>query len=212
MKTNNERQQKEASVFWGEIAPFEHILQIYEDDDSFLDVLTGFVNDGIKEEEVVIVIATSSHLQHLEQRLKVYDVNLPLLLSNGYYVPLDAEETLGKFMVDGWPDERLFMDVVGGLITNARTGNRKVRAFGEMVALLWAQGNNGATVNLEHLWNNLCNSELCSVFCAYPKSGFTQDASESIMHICNSHSRMISGKGNKVAEVFYHSIKSGEGL
>src|SRR5688500_19228341 len=54
---------------------------------------------------------------------------------------------------------------------------RSVRAFGEMVAVLWANGHNGATVRLEHLWHAFCQSEAFSLFCAYPKTGFTQDAS-----------------------------------
>ena len=37
----------DADVFWGEIAASDHVLQIYENDDSFLNALAGFV--GVKK-------------------------------------------------------------------------------------------------------------------------------------------------------------------
>jgi hypothetical protein len=46
--------------------------------------------------------------------------------------------------------------------------------FGEMVALLWARGQAAATVRLEHLWQQFCKEHAFSVFCAYPKAGFTK--------------------------------------
>jgi len=67
-----------------------------------------------------------------------------------------------------------------------------VRAFGEMVAILWAQGNSGATVRLEHLWQDLCQEQNLALFCAYPRCGFTLDSAQSIEDICAAHSRVIA--------------------
>jgi hypothetical protein len=97
-------------------------------------------------------------------------------------MPFDAEVVLSKFMINGWPDEDLFMDVITDLMRKAKSEGRHVRAFGEMVAILWAKGLVGATVRLEHLWNKFCEKQTFSLFCAYPQSGFTQDAGESVMH------------------------------
>jgi ribosomal protein L15 len=62
-----------------------------------------------------------------------------------------------------------------------------------MVAMLWGQGHNGATVRLEHLWHELCREEAFSLFCAYPRSGFTKDVEASIQEICSAHSKVIVG-------------------
>ncbi|MDB5121229.1 MAG: hypothetical protein JWN56_2447 [Sphingobacteriales bacterium] len=207
MNTNTDWKLSNANVFWGEIAPCDHVLQIYEDDESFLDVLQGFVGDGINAKEGVIVIATQQHLHGLETRLIAHGINVKSLIDNGDYIPLDAAITLSRFMVNGWPDEELFFKVVTDLIVKAKKDNRKVRAFGEMVAILWAQGNNGATVNLEHLWNKFCEREAFCLFCAYPKSGFTQSQNESLLHICNSHSRLIK-PSQKPANLFYQDVHS----
>jgi hypothetical protein len=66
-----------------------------------------------------------------------------------------------------------------------------MRAFGEMVAVLWAQGHMGATHRLEQLWEKICQKEGLSLFCAYPKSEFTQNPEASMKEICEAHSRVI---------------------
>ena len=180
-----------AEVFWGEIAPFEHSVQIYPNTEIFMDALEGFVGGGLRAGDSVIVIATPAHRRALERRLNVRGFDVARARAEDRYMPLDAEATLAQFMVDGWPDDQRFKHVVSDLITRARGNGRRVRTFGEMVALLWDQGHSGATVRLEVLWNKFCAEETFSLFCAYPETGFTQDAHASIQEICGHHSRMI---------------------
>lgn len=178
-------------VFWGEIAPCEHIAQFYEHDGVLLDTLTGFFGGGIDAGESTIVIATRQHLRALDDRLNATGVNVAMSRLTQHYITVDAEEALGKFMVNGWPDDHLFLEFVMGLIERAGEDGRRVRAFGEMVALLWGQGNTAATIRLEYLWNNLCKIQKFSLFCAYPKIGFTEETSKSMAEICAAHSRIV---------------------
>lgn len=184
-------QEHEADVFWGEISPCEHLVQIYQDEGVFLDALEGFIAGGILAGDGVVVIATPPHLASLNERLRARNIDVAGALKNDQYIALDAEETLSKFMVMGWPDEDFFRAFVSDILKRAKGENRRVRAFGEMVALLWARGNTGATVHLEHLWHRLCQEQSFSLFCAYPKIGFTRDASASIQEICAAHSRVV---------------------
>ncbi len=194
-------------IFWGEIAPCEHVVQIYENDESFLDLLTGFVSGGVNAGECAVVIATATHLKALNDRLIGLGHSVPSLISKTQYIPLDAEETLSKFMVNDWPDENLFNKVISEVLVKAKGNSYKVRAFGEMVAILWAKGQVGATVRLEQLWNRFCENEAFCLFCAYPASGFTQDAAESVMHICSAHTKMIKGAEKGKSDISYKPVE-----
>jgi hypothetical protein len=180
-------------IFWGEISPCEHAMQVYGDDDVFMDALEGFVGAGLREGEAAIVIATPEHLEGLEKRLRGRGVDLESARFEQRYLGLPADRILRDFMVDGWPDEERFHEVVSTLLARMQSNGRRVRAFGEMVALLWAQGNVAATVRLEHLWNKLCEKERFPLFCAYPKAGFTTDPTSSIRALCAAHTRVFYG-------------------
>ena len=191
MSSNLDVQSNGTHVFWGEIAPWEHIAQFYEHDGVLLDSLVGFIGGCLKAGEGAIVIATPEHLRVLEERLAASSVDVATARSQDQYITLEAEEALARFMVKQWPDDKLFSDFVTDLIERARVKGRHVRAFGEMVALLWARGDEAATIRLEYLWHQICESQKFSLFCAYPKTGFTEDPSKSIDQICAAHSRII---------------------
>src|SRR5688500_17572825 len=108
MNSINEWQRTSAENFWGEIAPTDHVVQIYENDQVFLDTLSGFIGGGINAGDCVIIIATKDHLKALDTQLLSYGVHVSTLVEDDRYIPLDAQKTLDKFMVNGWPDETLF--------------------------------------------------------------------------------------------------------
>lgn len=192
-------------VFWGEIAPCDHLVQVYESDAVFLNTLEGFVGDGFMKGESVVIIATSEHLDHLNGRLTRHGFDLEALIATDQYIPVDVEESIAAFMVNNWPDELLFTEFVTSLLARGQKNNRKVRAFGEIVAVLWAQGLSGATVKLEHLWHHLQQKQLFCLYCAYPRSGFTQDARDSIANICDSHTKVIDGGNRPSTEIYYRA-------
>ena len=178
-------------IFWGEMSPCEHVVQIYGDDRIFLDGLAGFVSHGLRQGEAAVVIATALHLHGLEARLRASGIDVDQAMAENRYIPRLAEDILERFMDKDWPDEALFFGVVDELLAKAQGGGkRKVRAFGEMVAILWARGNHAATIHLELLWSKVCASERFALFCAYPRDTFSKNATESIVEICRIHSHV----------------------
>ncbi len=180
---------EKSHVFWAEIAPPDHLLQIYENDAEFLAALAKFVGDGFRQNESVVVIGTAWHLTALEKQLAEFDTDI--FRARNQYIPLDAEDTLSKFMLDGWPNRQMFEACVTGILRQAGKNGRRVRAFGEMVALLWAQGHQEATIHLEALWHQLQKKQAFSLFCAYPKCGFTEKSANGVRKICEAHSKII---------------------
>jgi hypothetical protein len=187
-------QSGDASDFsWAQIAPSEHFVQIYAADSTFLDSLEAFVAAGLRNNEAVIVIITPIHRISLELRLRTAGFDLGRATEEDRYIVLDAARTLGRFIMRGWPDEILFRQVVEGLLERAGKDGRRVRAFGEMVVLLWDEGHTGATICLERLWHSLCQERSFPLFCAYPQASFDDVKDLSARQICAAHSKVIAG-------------------
>ncbi|MEO8649311.1 MAG: MEDS domain-containing protein [Acidobacteriota bacterium] len=181
----------DANIFWGELTPCDHMVQIYEDDEIFMDSLEGYVAGGLTAGDGVVVIATETHISSLNRRLAKHDIDIPTAVDDERYIVLEADETLPQFIYEGWPDDDKFRALILGLLERARGDGRRVRAFGEFVALLWGRGHNAATVRLEHLWHRLCAEQGFSLFCAYPRIGFTDYALKSLEDIRSIHARVI---------------------
>jgi PAS domain S-box-containing protein len=163
----------------------EHLVQLYESDTFLLDQLTKFIGAGLQNGEAGIVIATPAHRSSLARRLQECNGSW----HPDHYIALDAAETLSRFMVDGWPDEQRFTVVIESLLRRAQDGNRPVRAFGEMVALLWEEGKQEAALRLEELWDGLIHTHSFSLLCAYPMRSFgREEHAHSFLQVCDAHS------------------------
>ena len=177
---------------WSTMSDTDHFVQFYESDGFLLNSLSGFIGSAIKANDAAIVIATETHRQGLDELLLANGVDLTEARSRGQYIALDAADTLSQFMVDGSPEPKRFKDVLGGIIASVTDGRARVRAFGEMVALLWAQGNHAGAIQLEQMWNELQNAHSFSLFCAYPMNGFGGEKFfASHVDVCTAHSRVI---------------------
>ena len=135
-----------------------HAVQFYENDSSLFATVAGFLSQGLVEGHPAILIATAEHtaaiLAHLNGRM----IDVEKARALGELSVLDAHQTLAMFMVDGIPDPALFEDSIGRVISDllkARSDRTLVRAYGEMVDVLWKDGREDAAIQLELLWNSL---------------------------------------------------------
>ena len=179
-------------AFWAEMSACEHFVNIYENDTALLDTLAEYTDGGLSQGHAVVIIATPPHHLGLSPRLLSRGVNVAEVQSSNQLFYIDAEKTLEKFMVDGHPDENLFHNTISEILERAGARGRSVRAFGEMVALMWANGHCAAAIQLEKLWDNLCRNKSFPLFCAYPKPVFTTNIPESIAQIRVLHSSVLA--------------------
>jgi hypothetical protein len=181
------------------------VVQFYLTDAFLLDTVVRFIEDSLCDGEPAIALLTKSHREGVDQRLALRGLDVAALLAQGLYVPLDAAETLSKFMVDRWPSEPRFNIVIGDLIGRvAAQSRRPVKIFGEMVALLWKEGNARGAIRLEELWNNLAKKISFSLLCAYPLETLSRDTSgANLLDVCAEHSEVIAGE-NETADLHRH--------
>jgi signal transduction histidine kinase/ActR/RegA family two-component response regulator len=170
----------------------DHFVQFYEADGFLLNSLSGFIGKGITAGGSVVVVATESHRNGLDELLQANGVDVAGAKARGQYLALDAADTLTKFMVDGVPDRGRFNEVMGSVVACIADGRSHTRAFGEMVGLLWAEGNYSAALRLEEFWNDLQKVHSFSLFCAYPMNAFGgQRFVEPYGNVCGLHARVI---------------------
>jgi signal transduction histidine kinase len=171
-----------------------HIVRYYEDDASLVAEVGQLVTAGLVTGEPAVVIATPTHRDGLERRLKAQRINVGEAHRSGRYVPLDAAETLARITTNGWPDPVKFGDIIGGAVGRAAAlaPAAHVLAFGEMVALLWADGRRDAALRLEELWNDLATSHSFSLVCAYPLAAFgTYTDAQSFSSVSALHTEVL---------------------
>jgi len=173
-----------------------HTVQFYGDDGVLLHELEGYIGAALARGSSAIIIATSGHIDSLAYKLKGQGIDLAKVKADGRYIALEATEVLSKFMVEGQPDPVLFSETVGAIIARAAAAShdetRRVVAFGEMVALLWAEGKSEAAIQIEKLWNQLAKSHSFSLHCAYPIQGFCrQELADSLLKICEEHTGVV---------------------
>ena len=164
--------------------PHDHTVQFYEDDTFLMDSVTSFIKDGLRVNETVIIVATAQHREELIKTLT------PEEMTHDQLIFFDAGEQVGKFMIDDWPSELRFRKVVGGMIGQACQKGR-VRIFGEMVAVLWAEGYTRAAIRLEELWNKVATEQSFSLLCAYPLSKISGEQDKhSLLAISQLHTHV----------------------
>ena len=132
-----------------------HAVQFWEREPYLLDSVSDYIGSALSVASAGILIATPQHREGIAQRLTARGLDIAGAKAQGRYAALDAQSTLTTFMVDGWPDPARFDDTIGTLIAKTRGLAPQVHAFGEMVALLWADGNAEAAIRLEELWDEL---------------------------------------------------------
>lgn len=170
----------------------EHFAQFYLDERVLIESLAEYVRRGVDDGAAAVVIATEPHREALDVRWRSIGFDAATARDNGQLVLMDAERVLTRFMVDGEPDRERFFASVGGIISQATRRERRVVAFGEMVASLWKAGHTDAAVRLEQLWNELAQHEAFTLFCAYS----LQDCSDErhikpFEAVCASHTHVI---------------------
>ncbi|MDQ1611955.1 MAG: hypothetical protein QOG00_1886 [Pyrinomonadaceae bacterium] len=177
---------------WSGTGEPEHFVQFYEADAFLLNSLGGFVGAGLREGDACIVVATRAHRDALDEHLRADGLDVDAARARGQYVSADASEMLSQFMVGGRPDAGRFAESVGAVVAHAAAGHGRVRIFGEMVALLWAEENYDAAIRLEELWNELHRTRPFTLFCAYPMQGFGGEGdARRLGDVCTTHARVI---------------------
>lgn len=177
-----------------------HVVQFYGRDEELTERVTDYLLDALASGGVAIVIATPEHRREFGTRLGQAGVDLATARDNDSYLAWDAAQTLSELMAADKLDSAAFDRVIGTVIAAAGAGGRPVRAFGEMVALLWDDGLVSDAVRLEAMWEELGGRHPFSLFCGYRTDAVTRDM-DAFAEMCRLHGEIV-GRRSGTARPF----------
>jgi hypothetical protein len=162
----------------------DHAVDLYADDFALSQELIRFVEDGLILGERVVVVVNERH----RASIVAWKAAHPLIGDPEDLQVADAAETLQMFMVAGVPDPQLFEAAIAPIFEQAAGRGQSVRFFGEMVALLWADGNVTGALALESLWNDVARNRRFFLLCAYPEALLVDGPLRAVNAMCDHHS------------------------
>jgi hypothetical protein len=183
-----------------------HAVRFYENKASLCRLVAEFLGEGLAIGQPALIIGTPEHRAAIADELRARDFDVERLETCGDLLMLDARTALATFMVDGIPDSNLFHARITRSIERLCRGRQDctIRAYGEMVDLLWKDGESTAAVQLEMLWNRLATTHDFSLLCGYAMGNFYKDAS--VGDICHHHTHVIASDGSACATLARSSV------
>jgi DcmR-like sensory protein len=153
-----------------DVAPAaEHAVQVYDGQADLVATVAPYLAAGLATGAPLLVVATDDHWRAFAAALPEDPAGLLLVR--------DAHEMLEAISVGGRVDADAFEQHIGGLVDElaARFPGRTLRAFGEMVDVLWQRGERDDAIALEELWNGLQETRPVALLCAYCVDVFDVD-------------------------------------
>lgn len=171
-----------------------HIVQLYQDDEFYGEAIAHFAAEGLVRGEAIILVATKPHWQIISQQLRSKGIEPEDLVREGQLTLLDADETLPKFMRGNLPDGRIFKPLARSTIARARRDGKfpRVRWWGEMVNVLYVDGNPRGSTRLEEFFDEIAHEENIAIFCSFLMDKFDSRIYEGAFgNVCRTHSHVI---------------------
>jgi MEDS: MEthanogen/methylotroph, DcmR Sensory domain len=184
----------------------EHAVQVYDDVSELARSVAAYLAAGFHAGDPALAITTPDHWDAVARELDSRGWDPGALERKGLLTRADAERLLDALMAGELPSPERFREVVGGLVdeTCERFPGRTIRAFGEMVDVLWRRGQEGAAIALEELWNELAETRSFALLCGYHLDVFQldvqRDALPEVMRM-HSHTRTVEEPSRLAAAV-----------
>lgn len=182
-----------------EPGPHAHLVQFYEaDEQTLVENMVRYFAEGLNGGDNAIVISSRERSRRLSDGLLARGIDVDACARASRIVWHDAHQTLSRILVDGHPSQARFDAIVATAVREAlETSNRSVRAYGDMVGLLWQQEQFPAAIRLEQLWHKLSKDHDFALLCGYPIDIFAPAADNAVVDalLC-AHTHLVSAGPN----------------
>lgn len=182
-----------------------HFVQLHEVNHRALNQNAGhYLWQGLRRGAGVLIIATAERQGVFSEHLERLGAHVQDLIDAGQLVFGDAHRMLSEFMVDGQPEWFRFEKVLRAAMRQVRPVDspQAMRAYGEMVAILWSARQFAAAIRLEQLWNKLLEQSSFSLYCTYAIDIFEQDCENAhLADVLCAHTHLVPALSDGVLEI-----------
>jgi len=192
-------------------AASEHIVQFFDSDESRVETVAGYLAEGYRRGEPLVVVARSSNWTAIVEHLQALNVPVQKLIAREALLFKDATDTLRQLSRNGVPDAGAFEALIApAVLRMARRG--RVRAYGEMVDILAQRTDMLDVLRLEHFWNDLAERTALSLMCGYSAAHFVAtNTHAALRHICRAHTHVHRSTADPLASWLLASAHPGSG-
>ena len=187
-----------------------HLAQLHKDKQARVEAVSVFVEEGLRRGNGVVVVTSSLEADHLLERLSMDRLDPEVFRRSGQFVIHDAEVLLGQFMKGGMPDWGIFRRTMGSVLDKVEAlGYSTARVYGDMVDILWQQGQVQAAIRLEELWNDFGRMYPFSLFCSYMYDNRDESFYKNPLHeIGRTHTDIVVSPDDEMCrEVMVNAIR-----
>jgi hypothetical protein len=177
-----------------------HSVQFFDTHASAARALGHFVDAGLAKSEHIILVTRLDDWNRAAVSLALPGTSLGEAVNSGQLIVRDSARTLAALLVDGMPSAERFESTIAPLVSRSIERGGSLRAYGDMVDLLAAEGSFDAAAKLEELWNGLQARLPFTLFCGYSSAHFCNGHSAAALRrIRDLHSHEHCGAGDFVA-------------
>src|SRR5688572_23104219 len=176
-----------------------HSMQLFDSRESTSAALAEFVKAGLERDEQILLV---TRLDDWNRAAVDLGAQLPLseAVSSGQLTVCDSSRMLQALLEDGIPSAERFENTVGALVAESATRRSGLRAYGDMVDVLSAEGRYDAAEQLEELWNNLRQRVPFTLMCGYSSAHFCHAKSApALRRLRHVHTHEACAAGDFVA-------------
>ncbi|SFF26714.1 MEDS domain-containing protein [Nitrosomonas sp. Nm166] len=165
-----------------------HLVQVCQNESFRAEAIAHYIKEGVLEGEGIIIFAGMALRKNVISKMEWLGLDVATLKNEGQIKFFDAEFLLLSIVVDGIIKRQAFQEVVGTPICDIQLKYGKARVFGEMVNILWKQGQYDTAMQLGSLWNELNRKQEFSLFCVYSVDNLDPNAyEEALERLCKCH-------------------------
>lgn len=173
----------------------DHVVHFYKAGaEDLVTSVSRFLSSALYEGDVALVAASADRINALHAALEKRGIDCLDAVKRGRLEFLDGHEVLNDLMYARRPDPQTFDRLIGERVRDmlVRRDATRLHVYGELVGILWADGDEAGAVELERLWNQLIEPLPVALYCGYSMHGFDQRVwDESMEAVLSAHMRSI---------------------